>query len=113
MTDPLHFTDPAWAIQDARRQAIDEAASLCDKWGALLEEISKANKMAASNGGLPVSPGTDSQAEMARSLARMIRKLPAKAFEEQRKNIETDGAEPDKAKVRTPNIHTEKDHGHG
>lgn len=92
MTDPLHFTDRAWAIQDARRQAIDEAASLCDKWGALLEEIAKANKLAASNGGLPVSPSTEAQAEMARSLARMIRKLPAKPFEEQRKNIETDGA---------------------
>lgn len=100
MTDPLHFTDPDWSVQEARRQAIDEAADLCTKWGRLLDEIAKANKMAESNGGLPVSPGTEAQAEMAHSLARMIRKLPIKAPEEQRKNIETDGAEPDKAKVR-------------
>lgn len=86
MTDPLHFTDPAWSIQEARRQAISEAADLCDKWAELLESILQANRDAAARGGGTVPPGTDSQVNMARTLANAIRKLPIKAEVEGRKD---------------------------
>lgn len=101
MTDPLHFTDPAWAVQEARRQAIEEAADICRNLARLLDDIAIANDRAREMGGLPVSPGTRAQAEMARTLERFIRKLPTKPpVVDPRKNIETDGAPADPAKVR-------------
>lgn len=30
MTDPLHFTDPAWSVRESRRQALEEAANALD-----------------------------------------------------------------------------------
>ena len=85
MTDPLHFTDPAWSLREARRQAIDEAADLCDKWAELLEAILKSNREVAARGGGTVPPGTGSQVNMARTLANAIRKLPLTAEGEGRK----------------------------
>ena len=31
MTDPLHFTDPAWSVKEARRQAIEECAQIAER----------------------------------------------------------------------------------
>lgn len=31
MTNPAHYTDPAWAAREARRQALEEAAALVAK----------------------------------------------------------------------------------
>jgi hypothetical protein len=32
MTNPAHYTDPKWAAREARRQALEEAAALCENY---------------------------------------------------------------------------------
>jgi hypothetical protein len=37
MTNPAHYTDPAWAAREARRQALEEAAALAEGCARMLD----------------------------------------------------------------------------
>lgn len=37
MTNPAHYTDPAWAAREARRHALEEAAALAEDCARMLD----------------------------------------------------------------------------